>query len=307
MDAALRRSQREGDRLGSGQWLLRAGRVDEALDAFEAAWSDGPPAASAEAAARLLERLRALPPSLRPAHAARIDRLARAGLAAAAELRDEFFPAARSIVGGSPGAVALRSFLFEQAGRAEPVLLWGEAGVGHTLAARTLHALSRRGSFHELYGPRGAALLHHALRGAAPGGTLYVSYAAADQDWEESARAACAARGLRLVVGAVADARPPILEGLPALRIPPLRERFEDLEELLAELLRRAGAPGAAQRISRDDLRRLRWHDWPGNVRELAHHVGRAVLEGEGADEVRERLLGGLFGLPGAVGEGEGS
>jgi two-component system, NtrC family, response regulator AtoC len=61
------------------------------------------------------------------------------------------------------------------------------------------------------------------------------------------------------------------------LRLPPLRERLDDLPELIAHLLDRA-----AQRMSRmpatvstDALRCLWAYAWPGNVRELQH-----VLEG---------------------------
>ena len=61
------------------------------------------------------------------------------------------------------------------------------------------------------------------------------------------------------------------------LRLPPLRERLDDLPELIAHLLDRA-----AQRMSRmpatvstEALRCLWAYPWPGNVRELQH-----VLEG---------------------------
>jgi two-component system NtrC family response regulator len=54
------------------------------------------------------------------------------------------------------------------------------------------------------------------------------------------------------------------------VRVPPLRERLEDLELLGGVFL--AELPGAP-RLSPDALHALRAHDWPGNVREL-----RAVL-----------------------------
>jgi two-component system NtrC family response regulator len=54
------------------------------------------------------------------------------------------------------------------------------------------------------------------------------------------------------------------------VRVPPLRERLDDLELLGGVFL--AELPGAP-RLSPDALHALRAHDWPGNVREL-----RAVL-----------------------------
>ncbi|WAJ31379.1 sigma-54-dependent transcriptional regulator [Antarcticirhabdus aurantiaca] len=73
------------------------------------------------------------------------------------------------------------------------------------------------------------------------------------------------------------------------LRIPPLRERRDDVPLLFAHFLARAatrfGRP--VPTISAQGLRYLRTHDWPGNVRELTHHAERVVLgladiDGEG-------------------------
>jgi two-component system C4-dicarboxylate transport response regulator DctD len=64
------------------------------------------------------------------------------------------------------------------------------------------------------------------------------------------------------------------------IRIPPLRERREDVPLLFAHVLARAcerlGGPPPAV----DDA--IRWrllnHDWPGNVRELSHYAQRVAL-----------------------------
>ena len=64
------------------------------------------------------------------------------------------------------------------------------------------------------------------------------------------------------------------------LRIPPLRERREDVPLLFAHFLKRAAdrfgrpAPEVTGAI-RDHLAR---HDWPGNVRELLHFADRTAL-----------------------------
>jgi len=57
------------------------------------------------------------------------------------------------------------------------------------------------------------------------------------------------------------------------LRLPPLRERGEDLERLLRHFLAEAGRPDL--RLSPEALARLRAWPWPGNVRELRAEVGR--------------------------------
>ncbi|MBP7000171.1 sigma-54 dependent transcriptional regulator [Amaricoccus sp.] len=64
------------------------------------------------------------------------------------------------------------------------------------------------------------------------------------------------------------------------LRIPPLRERREDVPLLFAHFARRAadrlGRP--APEITPAIRDRLERHSWPGNVRELVHYAERAVL-----------------------------
>ena len=64
------------------------------------------------------------------------------------------------------------------------------------------------------------------------------------------------------------------------LRLPPLRERREDILPLAQYFLRRHAARYARTRsgFSDEALRVLRGYDWPGNVRELDHAVERAVL-----------------------------
>jgi DNA-binding NtrC family response regulator len=86
------------------------------------------------------------------------------------------------------------------------------------------------------------------------------------------------------------------------IRLPPLRERREDVPRLAAHFLRRyavryrkaatAFAPEAMEALLRDP--------WPGNVRELEHTVERAVLLAEG-DQIRQRDLGLSAGRDGAA------
>lgn len=77
------------------------------------------------------------------------------------------------------------------------------------------------------------------------------------------------------------------------LRLPPLRERMEDLPVLVAEFLRRQDPAGRLQ-VPAETLRKLAEHDWPGNVRELENAVTRAVALAGQARQLRvEHFLPG--------------
>jgi len=73
-----------------------------------------------------------------------------------------------------------------------------------------------------------------------------------------------------------------------AVRLPPLRERRDDVPMLVQALLQQLGRPGA---IGPATLARLGAHDWPGNVRQLRNVIERAVSLSPGAGEVPPELL----------------
>jgi DNA-binding NtrC family response regulator len=68
------------------------------------------------------------------------------------------------------------------------------------------------------------------------------------------------------------------------IRLPPLRERSEDVPALLESALARASARSRrrVRGFTDEATRVLVRHAWPGNVRELEHVVERAVLFAEG-------------------------
>ncbi len=68
------------------------------------------------------------------------------------------------------------------------------------------------------------------------------------------------------------------------IRLPPLRERMEDLPSLVASFMARF-APGVG--VSAEAQTLLQGHSWPGNVRELRNALERASLFAEGAREIR--------------------
>jgi DNA-binding NtrC family response regulator len=67
------------------------------------------------------------------------------------------------------------------------------------------------------------------------------------------------------------------------LRLPPLRDRRDDIPDLAAAFLARARS-GPPRRLSPDAMEALLAHPWPGNVRELEHVIERASLLATGDD-----------------------
>lgn len=79
------------------------------------------------------------------------------------------------------------------------------------------------------------------------------------------------------------------------IRLPPLRERMEDIPLLARHFLDRARASGLPQKqLSPEALDRLKQHSWPGNARELENLMRRLAAlypqEVVGADAVTNEL-----------------
>ncbi|WP_230770788.1 sigma-54-dependent transcriptional regulator [Sphingomonas sp. Leaf4] len=222
-----------------------------------------------------------------------------------------------ALVGNSPAVARLREMIPALANADIDLLIEGETGTGKELLARLIHRAGRRAR-HRFIAVACAALPDALIdselfasvgdRGAigAHRGTLFLDdidqasrplQARLTQLVEE--RAIRGSRDpvpvdVRVIATAAEEARraadavaPALLYRLAAvrLRMPPLRERREDVPLLFAHLvdasagrLRRAVPPLTHE--ARDLLAR---HDWPGNVRELAHFADRFVL---GLDDV---------------------
>jgi len=190
----------------------------------------------------------------------------------------------------SPPMAALERALGKAAETSLPVLFCGEPGSGKARAARRLHTLRHPAApFLQLRassvgpGARELALLQ--------GGSLYVT----DLDLPASAAGVLEAmegplgRGVHWMGGCrEAEAIPEALRlrmGVLTLKVPPLRERREDLLPLLATCLelqaRRDGrsVPIVGKAVERELLGRT----WPGNVRQLAWAVTQALAATGGA------------------------
>ncbi len=75
------------------------------------------------------------------------------------------------------------------------------------------------------------------------------------------------------------------------ITIPPLRERKEDVPELVEHFLRALALPGGKpKKMSPSAMRLAMAYDWPGNVRELENAVQRAVVLSRGETVFPEHL-----------------
>src|SRR5581483_3517776 len=74
--------------------------------------------------------------------------------------------------------------------------------------------------------------------------------------------------------------------------LPPLRERREDIPELVRHFLKRYGEQNRREvrSVHKEAMRLLCDHDWPGNVRELQNYVERAVVLWPGPELLPEHL-----------------
>ena len=188
---------------------------------------------------------------------------------------------------------ALDEALRRAAGTNLPVLFRGERGAGKGRCARRLHTLRNPGA---PYLSVAAATLGPAgpdpdLLKMVQGGSLYLSGLdhLAPETAGPLARAMDAAgSGVCWMAGLDGEGALPLelaqRLGSLELRVPPLRERREDLLTLTRALLERtARREGwSAPWLERSAERQLLDHGWPGNVAELEALVGRTLRSSEG-------------------------
>jgi DNA-binding NtrC family response regulator len=81
-----------------------------------------------------------------------------------------------------------------------------------------------------------------------------------------------------------------------SVRVPPLRERLDDLPLLVRGFLDNLGLPDQIELFTPRVLADLASHDWPGNVRELRNYVERTVVLKESRHTVRRQVHAPSFG-----------
>jgi two-component system nitrogen regulation response regulator GlnG len=228
--------------------------------------------------------------------------------AQARAVRDERLP----LIGRSPAMQEVYRTVARLVGADLTVLVTGESGAGKELVARALHDLGRRrdGRFvavnlaatprerveAELFGkPDETGKLVEA-----DGGTLFLDEVG-DMPLDAQTRLLRVIDGsekainprtgrpadARIIAATNRDLRGLIQHGLfredlffrlnvAPVRLPPLRERTEDIPELARAFLLRAHREGLpAKTIDQGALDRLKAHPWPGNVRELENLIRR--------------------------------
>ncbi|MBR9982002.1 MAG: sigma-54-dependent Fis family transcriptional regulator [Desulfatitalea sp.] len=201
--------------------------------------------------------------------------------------------------------------LIETACRSHPmVLLQGESGTGKELVARTIHEQSERrdnafvpvncGSVTEGV-PEDEVLTHvTALMGKVHGGTIYLDEIAelapslrlsilqaleADMHQKQSATRVIAATSKELgeviASGALKKDSFDLLNAV-VIRMPPLRERIEDLCLLIHHFVHQACAKHQRRVIgvAPDALDILMRYHWPGNLIQLQNVIDRALALG---------------------------
>jgi len=194
------------------------------------------------------------------------------------------------MVGRAPGMQQVYSALQRVADTDVTVLLTGESGTGKELAARALHALSGRRE--KPFVAVNCAAIPADLADATFFGARKGAFTGSDRDRPGYFQAAAGGTLFLDEVGelpldlqaeaAVGQFRQDLYYRLAVVPVhmPPLRERREDLPQLVEHiteaLVRRHGC--ARPSYPAVVTRWLLGHTWPGNVRELSNTLERLVL-----------------------------
>src|SRR5271156_3989437 len=229
--------------------------------------------------------------------------------AQARAMRDERLP----LIGRSTPMQEVYRTIARLVGTDLTVLILGESGSGKELAARALHDFGRRrdGKFvvinlaavprerveTELFGKGDGDF---GKRIEADGGTLFLDEIG-DMPLDAQTRLLRVIDGseaainprtgrrpnVRVIAATNRDLRALIQQGLfredlffrlnvARIRLPPLRDRTEDIPDLARSFLLRAHREGlSAKAIDAGALERLAAYEWPGNVRELENLIRR--------------------------------
>ncbi|MBK9518403.1 MAG: sigma-54-dependent Fis family transcriptional regulator [Anaeromyxobacter sp.] len=189
---------------------------------------------------------------------------------------------------------------------------------GHARGAFTGATRARRGLFEEA---SGGTLFIDEIGETSPGFQAKLLRALQDGEIRRVGESVSLQVDVRVIAATNQDLRRAIAErrfredlfyrlNVVPVRIPPLRERRDDVPLLATHFLARFNArAGTSRTLSREALLKLADHPWPGNVRELENMIEQtAALSPQ--DEIRAEDVsleeGGPLPPPGEAQEGEG-
>ncbi|MBA5779015.1 sigma-54-dependent Fis family transcriptional regulator [Stappia sp. F7233] len=245
-------------------------------------------------------------------------------------------PAFDAFVGNSARMKAVYAQIERISASNAPVFITGETGSGKEMCARAIHSRSNRAGqpFVVFDGSADAddqancSLFGgpHGARGAfelADGGTLFLDEVSELElstqsrllQFLQTGEAGAAESNVRLICSTSRNPAEEIAQGrlredlfyrlhVLTVKMPPLRERRDDILSLAAFFLRQASAQEgrAFTRLDAAAQECLVTYEWPGNVRQLENTIRQAVVMNEGSI-LRPTMLPALLG----AGEGASS
>jgi DNA-binding NtrC family response regulator len=210
---------------------------------------------------------------------------------------------AQTLIGRSPRIVEVYRAIARASLTASSVFIAGETGTGKALVARAIHENgNRKGKpFTEIASREDIDRLEASMEGAR-NGTVVVEEPGSLGAGEQ-------ARLLRLIESAESGGfdfrwitisrtsgtelardekvRADLLDRLNiiSIEIPPLRDRLDDLPDLVSSFLARFSEKNskAVSHVSEGAMSKLREYAWPGNIRELERLIERAVAMSAGS------------------------
>lgn len=226
--------------------------------------------------------------------------------------------AASKLIGHSDALQRIFDIVRRVANNDSPVMLEGEFGVGKHIVARSLHEASRRNGapFKELQCsamPEDALETElfgqNAIFNRVAGGTIHLAevnqlpariqaqlntFLDESQARKSWSNGAASGADFRLVVSSTVSLEDAVKSGkfredlyyklsVVPLKIPPLRERREDVKPLVEHFLKELAerTESKAKNIDPDAISFLEKYNWPGNVSELRNAIERACAFAE--------------------------
>jgi DNA-binding NtrC family response regulator len=235
------------------------------------------------------------------------------------------------VEGLSPSMRSVEKVMLEVAQSEVPVLLLAENGAGKKATARRIHELSQRGK--QLFRSFSCAALESgrfedaaAQQGLVGEGTVFLAELAdlsakgqvrlLQALTEGNSKSGRAQGPARLICGSARDLEAEVKAGNlredlyyrisgVCLRLPPLRQRREDIPILVEHFLQKFGRDSERKVpvLSEETLRLFEEYSWPGNVRELENAAKAIVALGD--ETVAMGGLRAMLRRPDAAGNGK--